>query len=150
MWSTTHALDVPGITAAAVWDAAYADAAAWPRWNRALASARLDGPLAVGATARVRFRTGLRLRFAIVAVDPGRVFTDEARLPGARMGHRHELEPLGDGDGAPGVRLRNTIYVDGPAAALWGPLLGPPARRGLPDWQRAAAALALQRPHGAA
>jgi hypothetical protein len=139
MWSTTHALDVPGVTAAAVWEAAYADAAAWPRWNRALASARLDGPLVDGAVARLRFRTGLRLRFAITDVRPGRAFTDVARLPGARLAHRHELEPLAD---SAGVRLTNTISIDGPAAWLWGPLLGPPARRGLPAWQRAAVALA--------
>jgi hypothetical protein len=140
MWTTSHALDVPGQTAEAIWDAAYADAAAWPRWNRALASARLDGPLAAGATARVRFRTGLRLRFAIVEATPGRSFTDEARLPGARMGHRHELEPI-----ASGVRLRNTIYLDGPLARAWAPVLGSAARRGLAGWQRAAAELAAAR-----
>jgi hypothetical protein len=140
MWSTSHTLDVPERTAEEVWAAAYADAAAWPRWNRALASARLDGPLAAGATARVRFRTGLRLRFAIVEVQPGRSFTDEARLPGARMGHRHELEPI-----AGGVRLRNTIYLDGPLARAWAPVLGRAARRGLPGWQQAAAELAAPR-----
>lgn len=73
-------------------------------------------------------------------VDPERVFTDESRLPGARMGHRHELEPI---DG--GVRLVNTIYIRGPLARLWAPLLGPQAKRGLPGWQRRAAALAAGR-----
>ncbi len=137
VWSTTATLEVAGVSAEAVWERAYADASAWPRWNEALASARLDGPLAVGAVARVRFRTGLRLRFALVEVDAPRVFTDESRLPGARMGHRHQLDPTADG-----VRLTNTIYIDGPLARLWAPLLGPPARRGLPGWQRRAAELA--------
>jgi hypothetical protein len=144
MWSTDRTLDVPGVTAEAIWDAAYADAAAWPRWNRALASARLegDGSLETGATARVRFRTGLRLRFAIVEAEAPRSFTDEAKLPGARMGHRHELEPI---EGGGGVRLRNTIYLDGPLARLWAPILGTSARRGLAGWQRAAAELAAPR-----
>jgi hypothetical protein len=106
-------------------------------WNDALASASLDGPFAVGSCARVRFRTGLRLRFTLVEVQPERVFTDESRLPGARMGHRHALEPLDDG-----VRLVNTIYIDGPLARLWALVLGPPAKRGLARWQRRAAALA--------
>jgi hypothetical protein len=140
MWSTSHALDVPGQTADAIWTAAYADAAAWPRWNRALASARLDGPLAAGTRARVRFRTGLRLTFAVVEAQAGRSFTDEARLPGARMGHRHELEPIPGG-----VRLRNTIYLTGPLARAWAPILGPTARRGLPNWQQAVAELAAAR-----
>lgn len=137
MWSTSSTFHAAGVAASDVWSRAYADAAAWPAWNDALASASLDEPFAVGSRARVRFRTGLRLRFALVEVEAGRMFTDESRLPGARMGHRHELEPTADG-----VRLVNTIYVRGPLARLWAPLLGPQARRGLPGWQRRAAELA--------
>ena len=59
------------------------------------------------------------------------MFTDEARLPGARMGHRHLLEPTDDG-----VRLVNTIYIDGPLAPLWSRVMGPRAARALPDAQR--------------
>lgn len=137
MWSTSSTFDAPGLTASAVWSRAYADASAWPVWNDALASAELLGPFAAGSQARVRFRTGLRLRFTLVEVDPERVFTDESRLPGARMGHRHELEPIEGG-----VRLVNTIYVRGPLARLWALVLGPQAKRGLSGWQRRAAELA--------
>lgn len=139
MWSTSSSFDAHGLSVSAVWSAAYADASAWPAWNDALASAELLGSFAVGSRARVRFRTGLRLRFTLVEVEPERVFTDESRLPGARMGHRHELQPLPDGAG---VRLINTIYIRGPLARLWAPILGPQARRGLPGWQRRAVALA--------
>jgi Polyketide cyclase / dehydrase and lipid transport len=143
MWSTSSSFDAPGLSAAAVWSLAYADASAWPAWNDALASAELLGPFAAGSRARVRFRTGLRLRFTLVEVEPERVFTDESRLPGARMGHRHELQPLPARDGEPaGVRLVNTIYIRGPLARLWAPLLGPQAKKGLPGWQRRAAELA--------
>lgn len=140
MWSTSSSFDAPGLTAVAVWSVAYADASAWPAWNDALASAELLGPFAVGSRARVRFRTGLRLRFTLVEVEEGRVFTDESRLPGARMGHRHELEPTADG-----VRLVNTIYIRGPLTRLWALVLGPQAKQGLPGWQRRAAALAADR-----
>ena len=139
MWSTSSTYDAPGLSASAVWSAAYADASAWPAWNDALASAELLGPFTAGSRARIRFRTGLRLRFTLVEVEPERVFTDESRLPGARMGHRHELQPLPDADG---VRLVNTIYIRGPLARLWALILGPQATRGLPGWQRRAAALA--------
>lgn len=147
MWSTSSTFDAPGVTASAVWSHAYADASAWPAWNDALASAALSEPFAVGSRARVRFRTGLRLRFTLTEVEPERVFTDESRLPGARMGHRHELEPLPD---AAGVRLTNTIYIRGPLARLWAPILGPQAKKGLPDWQRRAVALAAGSPPAAA
>ena len=139
MWSTTSTLEAAGVSPRDVWSRAYADAAAWPRWNGALASAELEGPFAAGERARIRFRTGLRLRFTLVEVEPERVFTDESRMPGARMGHRHALEPTPDG-----VRLTNTIYLDGPMARLWALVLGRQVRRGLPDWQRQAVDLARE------
>ena len=140
-WETTSELVVPGVTAEDVWARAYADARAWPRWNDALASAELDGPLAVGAIARVRFRTGLRLRFRITEADAPHVFTDEGRLPGARMAHRHALEP-----DAVGARLTNTISIDGPLAPLWARVLGPQAERGLPGWQGKIAEMVVDEP----
>jgi hypothetical protein len=122
----------------AIWQRAYVDARAWPRWNDEIASARLDGPLALGATARVVFATGLRLRFRVVEFTDGWLFTDEARLIGARMGHRHLIED----DGRGGSVLTNTIYIDGPLAGLWRQILGPRAASSLPGAQRAILALA--------
>jgi len=135
-WETTSEW-AAGVEPAAVWRGAYAEAEAWPRWNKELKSARLDGPLALGATARIVFRTGLRLRFGVVEFEEGRLFTDEARLPGARMGHRHLVEPDGSGS-----RLVNTIYIEGPLMGLWRRILGPAAERTLPDAQRAVVELA--------
>jgi peroxiredoxin len=132
-WETTSTFEAD-VPPSDVWKSAYADASAWPRWNAEIKSARLDGPLALGATARIVFRTGLRLRFQVVEYEEGRLFTDESRLPGARMGHRHLIEPTTEG----GSRLTNTIYIEGPLAPLWRRILGPAAVRTLPDAQRAA------------
>src|SRR6476660_5366107 len=95
-WETTSTLE-GGVAPATVWERAYADAAAWPEWNAEIKRARLDGPLALGAKARIVFGTGLRLRFQVVEFDEGRLFTDESRLPGARMGHRHLVETTAGG-----------------------------------------------------
>lgn len=130
-WETTSTLEAQ-VPPTAVWEKAYADADAWPRWNAEVKRARLDGPLALGATAKIVFGTGLRLRFRVVEFEDGRLFTDESRLPGARMGHRHLVEPAGSGS-----RLTNTIYIEGPLAPLWRRILGPAAVRTLPDAQRA-------------
>ena len=135
-WETISVHEAP-VRPAAVWESAYADADAWPRWNAELKRATLDGPLREGAEARIAFRTGLRLRFRVVEFEDGRLFTDEARLPGARMGHRHLVEPAGEGS-----RLTNTIYIEGPLAGLWRRILGPAAARTLPDAQREVARLA--------
>ena len=113
-WETSSALQAD-VSPPEIWSLAYANADAWPEWNAELRSARLDGPLRVGATARIVFRTGLRLRFHVVEYEEERLFTDESRLPGARMGHRHLIEAITDG----GSRLTNTIYIAGPLVPLW-------------------------------
>jgi hypothetical protein len=133
-WETTSVLEADA-TPSAIWAGAYVDASAWPKWNPEIRRATLDRPLALGATARIVFRTGLRLRFQVVEFEEGRLFTDESRLPGARMGHRHLIEPLDGG----GTRLTNTIYIEGALSGLWRRILGPAAARSLPDAQRAAA-----------
>jgi hypothetical protein len=79
---------------------------------------------------RIVFDTGLRLRFRVVEFEDGRLFTDESRLPGARMGHRHLVEPT-----EAGSDLTNTIYIEGPLAPLWQRILGPAAARALPGAQ---------------
>ncbi|HET7445089.1 MAG TPA: SRPBCC family protein [Solirubrobacterales bacterium] len=139
-WETTSVLEAEA-AASAVWDAAYADVGAWPRWNAEIKRAGLEGPLRLGAEAKIVFRTGLRLRFRVVEFEQGRLFTDEARLPGARMGHRHLVEPEGGGS-----RLTNTIYIEGALAQLWRRIMGPAAARALPDAQQAIAALSRPAP----
>jgi hypothetical protein len=137
-WETTSTFSAQ-VPASAIWERAYADPEAWPKWNAEIRSARMDDPLVAGASARIVFRTGLRLRFHVVEYELGRLFTDEARLPGARMGHRHLVEP----DQAGGSCLTNTIYIDGLLAPLWRRILGPAAARTLPDAQHAIVALAV-------
>ena len=110
------------------------------RWEtQSHLDADLDPDRVWNASARIVFRTGLRLRFEVIEHEHGRLFTDEARLPGARMGHRHLIERADGG----GCRLANTIYVDGPLAPLWRRILGPAAARSLPDAQRAIVTVAL-------
>lgn len=131
-WETTSTLEA-NVSPASVWEKAYADAGAWPAWNAELKSAELDGPLRLGARARIVFKTGLRLRFTVVEFEQGRLFTDEAKLPGARMGHQHLVEPAAGS----GSRLTNTIYIEGPLSAIWRRIMGPRAARSLPDAQHA-------------
>jgi len=136
-WETTSTLEAD-VSPAVVWERAYASAEAWPQWNAEIKRARLDGPLALGAEAKIVFGTGLRLRFRVVEFEAGRLFTDESRMPGARMGHRHLVEPTEGG----GCRLTNTIYVEGALTPFWRRVMGPAAVRTLPDAQRAVVDLA--------
>jgi Polyketide cyclase / dehydrase and lipid transport len=95
-WETISALEA-NVSPTAVWERAYANAEAWPKWNAEIKRVRFDGPLALGAEAKIVFGTGLRLRFRVVEFEAGRLFTDEARMPGGRMGHRHLIEPTESG-----------------------------------------------------
>jgi hypothetical protein len=131
-WEATSTLEAD-VAASAVWERAFADPSSWPRWNAEIKAVSLDGPLAPGAGARLVFRSGLRLRFRVVEYEEGRLFTDEARLPGARMGHRHLVEPIAEAR----CRLTNTIYLEGALTPLWRRVSGRAIRRALPEAQLA-------------
>lgn len=103
---------------AAIW-ALWADPARWSEWNEQIERAELDGELRVGATARIKFKRGGTVKFEVTAVEPERLFVDEARFPGARLGHEHRLSPA-----AGGCEVTHRLYVEGPLAALWSLMLG--------------------------
>lgn len=122
MWEPRHALRSTA-TPAAVW-ALWANPARWPDWNGDIARAELDGSFERGSTARIEFRRSGTLRFTITELEHERVFLDEARLPGARMGHEHRIEPKDDG-----IEISNRLYIDGPAERLYAFALGRRVRR---------------------
>ena len=105
--------------ASAVW-ALWEDPARWPEWNEQLEHGELESGFAVGERIRVKFRRGGRMQFEIVELEPERLFRDEARLPGARFGHEHRLEPLDAG----GCEIGHRLYVRGFMSWLWAPMLG--------------------------
>lgn len=103
---------------AAIW-ALWVDARRWPQWNEQLESGELDGEFAVGASATVKFKRGGKMRFAIVALEPERLFVDEAKLPGCRFGHSHLVEPAGAGS-----QITHRLYLKGPTSGLFARLFG--------------------------
>jgi hypothetical protein len=137
-WSVESVRDEEGLTAAQVWAAAYADASAWPRWNAELAGAVLDGPLRLGATARLHFATGLQATFRVTVFEEERVFTDEGRLASVWISHRHELQPLPGG----GVRMTNRMVFSGRLAGAARMFMRRAALRTVSEGQTRAAALA--------
>lgn len=117
MFEAVHS-DRARAEAADVW-ALWADPGRWPDWNEQIESATLDGELAPGATASVKFRRGGTVKFEIVTLEPERLFIDEARFPGARVGHEHRLKP-----GTSSVEITHRLYVSGPLAGFWALMLG--------------------------
>ena len=103
---------------AAIW-ALWEDPDRWADWNEQIVRAELDGELRVGAEARIRFRRGGTVKFKVVALEPQRLFVDEARFPGARLGHEHRLKPT-----TRGCEIAHRLYVEGPLSGFWSLMLG--------------------------
>ncbi len=103
---------------AAIW-ALWADASRWPAWNEQLESAELEGELAVGTEATVKFKRGGKMRFTVTELEPERLFVDEAKLPGCRFGHEHRVELAG-----PGSEITHRVYLTGPTSGLFSRLFG--------------------------
>lgn len=117
MWETTHS-ERSSAQPEDVW-ALWADAARWPEWNAQFDSVEVEGGVAVGQKARVKMRRGGRMEFEILAADPERGLVYESRMPGARLGHEHRLDPTREG-----VEITHRIYVRGPLSGLFALLLG--------------------------
>ncbi len=110
-----------GMTSAmpeAVW-ALWADASRWPEWNQQLESGELHGELAVGTEATVKYKRGGKMVFKVVELEPGRLFVDEAKLPGCRFGHEHRVEPSGEGS-----EITHRLYLKGLTSGAFSRMFG--------------------------
>ena len=73
----------------------------------------------VGQKLKVKLRRGGRMEFKVVELEAERLFVDEAKLPGARLGHEYRVRPKGKG-----AEITHRIYVRGPLSGLFALLLG--------------------------
>ena len=126
---------------AAVWER-WTDVEHWPVDDPDLIKARLNGPLAKGATGWIQPRGGFKTPFKLVEVDRGAMrFVLETRLPLAQLTFEHTLErPADDPDlheplaeVEPDARvLTHTATITGPFAKLWDRIVGRSFLKGLP------------------
>jgi carbon monoxide dehydrogenase subunit G len=91
-----HAIEVAA-DPARVWEV-YADVERWHEWTDSITSVELlDGPLRVGARARVRQPRLPVAGWTVQQYDEGRVFVWTSGGPGLRTTGTHLVEPSGDG-----------------------------------------------------
>ena len=125
MWEVS-AETVAKVDSASIW-ALWKDPGRWKDWNEQIATASLMGPFAEGTTAKIRFkRSPVALRFVITKLDDGRVFVDETRFPGARMGHEHLIDPV-----AGQTRIVHRLFIDGPLERIYALMMGRQMKRAI-------------------
>lgn len=107
--------------------ALWADPAGWGRWDPDVRAATLEGPFAAGATGTITPREGPTLRIKVTRVEADRAFDAEARLPLCTMRFEHALAPDGEL-----TRVTHRVVFEGPLALVFGALIGPSLRRGIP------------------
>lgn len=135
MWSFEHTVTT-GAAPSAVW-ARYADPAAWPSWDRDLASVTVDGPIAVGVRGTLRPLKGPPAVFVFTEVEPDVGFTNVSRLPFAKLAVSHRITPASSGS-----EVTHRVEINGPLAPLFGRLIGRRIAAALPGSMRTLAELA--------
>ncbi|WP_326565923.1 SRPBCC family protein [Amycolatopsis rhabdoformis] len=116
--------------ASAVWPL-WTDTARWPEWDIGLHEVELSGPFRPGTSGTMTMPDRPPIPFTLTAVEEGRAFTDETRLPDATLVFEHRLDET-----AGGTRITYRVTVDGPAE------LGPAVTEDTADAMRALARLA--------
>ena len=92
------------------------DVERWSTWTASITEVVLDGPLEVGATARIRQPKLPPTTWTVTEVVPGRSFTWEAKAPGSRSVGEHEITPTGDDS----CEVRLLLDQNGPLGNVFG------------------------------
>jgi polyketide cyclase/dehydrase/lipid transport protein len=138
MWTYEHSLET--VAGAETIFEIIRDVGGWPEWNQGVERIDLDGPFATGTTGVMVIPDQGSLSFRLAWVGEGRGFEDETEIPGAEVvvRVRHSLEPLAGG----GTRITYRATVEGAAAEVLGPEIGPAVSADFPEVMAALAARA--------
>ena len=140
MWTATTSIATTA-SPQALWRL-FEDVAGWTTWNAGIERITLDGPFAAGSTFEMKPPGMDAFRSTLRDVRPHQGFVDETVLEDTRFLVSHELQALASG----GTRVVYAVRVEGPEAAMLGPLV----TADFPEVLAALKALAEQAPTGAA
>lgn len=133
MWQVQHEKVFPSLESDAVWKV-WSDVDHWREWDEDIEYAKLSGPFVAGGELVLKPKGGPKVRIRLSEVQPGLSFTDVTRFPLARMIDVHELQ-----DTPQGLRLKNSIRMEGPLAWLWRKLVAEKVAAGIPRQMEALA-----------
>jgi uncharacterized protein YndB with AHSA1/START domain len=124
VFEAAHSERIP-VAAEKVW-ALWEKPKRWPEWNEQLASAELDGPLAVGTRVELKLKRGGRMVLHVTELEARARLVCEAKLIGCTYGHEQTLTPSGSG-----TEVSHRIYLTGPLSGAFSVMFG---RRKMRSW----------------
>ena len=92
------------------------DVERWPTWTASMSQVVIDGPLQVGAVAKIRQPKLPATAWTVTEVVPGRSFSWESKAPGSLAVGEHEITPTGDDT----CEVRLMLDQTGPFGSLVG------------------------------
>lgn len=113
MWKRTYSKTFTGITKESIWRI-WTDINNWPTWHDDLEYCTLKGPFKVGNHFILKPKNMGPVTITLVAIEPGKSFTDCTTFFGAKMYDTHAVEETPEG-----LKLTNTLIVTGPLQWLW-------------------------------
>lgn len=113
MWTKFHSKVYPNIKKEDVWKI-WADVDHYTQWHDDLDYCRLHGKFLVGSYFMLKPKGAPEVKVEITQLIENVKFVDCTRFFGAKMVDIHELEETMDG-----LRIKNTIQVDGFLSFLW-------------------------------
>lgn len=122
---------------AAVWKI-LSDVDGWGSWNEGIETVTLAGPLAVGATFRMKPPGGDEMTSSIAELEVNRLLTDVTEMGELTIRVVHRLEPLSSG----GTSISYRVEVSGSAADAVGEQVGTAVSADFPQVIAALAATA--------
>ena len=127
MWKRTYSTVTKEITGQQLWKL-FADVNNWHTWDKGIEFARLEGRFEKGNFFMLRPKGGPTVKIELIETIINRKFTDVTRFPLAKMTDEHLFEETKDG-----LRITNTIFVEGILSFLWIRLVANKIVQSLPE-----------------
>jgi len=118
-WKYDETIDIDA-DADSVW-AIWSNPAQWPSWDAEIKSATLDGDFIQGSLGKMKPASGPEIKFEITDAQPGKQFTNRAKLPLTTLDFSHVYLPASDQTPA---KITHGVEFRGIMAPLFGALIG--------------------------
>lgn len=127
MWTRTYSKTFKNIKREDIWRI-WVDINNWPKWHGDLDGCKLEGEFAVGNCFFLKPKGAKPVKILLTEINDGYSFTDCTSFFGAKMYDTHAMEETPDG-----LKLTNTLTVNGPLRWLWIKLVAQNVADTIPD-----------------